>query len=64
MNGIIIDEHFSPEFRNRTRQIIMFATSAMLPDLAETENADNENFEEEVRAFHNKGSLLFWIRSK
>ena len=54
MNGIIIDEH-SPEFRNRTRQIIMFSPSAMLPALAKIESAYNDNIEEEVRAFRNKG---------
>ncbi len=47
MNGIIIDNH-SPEFRNRTKQIIMFATSAMLPALAEIESAYNNHIEEEV----------------
>jgi hypothetical protein len=54
MNGTIIDDH-SPEFRNRTKQIIMFATSAMLPELAEIESAHNDHIEEEVRAFRNKG---------
>ena len=55
IHGIIIDEH-SPEFRNSTRQIIMFATSAMLPALAEVESAYNENIKEGVQAFCNKGS--------
>ena len=47
MKGIIIDKH-SPEFRNSTRQIIMFSTSAMLPALAEVESAYNNNIEEKV----------------
>jgi hypothetical protein len=54
MNGIIIDDQ-SPEFRNRTKQITTFATSAMLPALAEIESVYNDHIEEEVRAFRNKG---------
>ncbi len=56
MNGIIIDDS-SPEFRNIqvTKHIITFATSALLPALAENESAYNDHIEEEVQAFRNKG---------
>ncbi len=44
MNGIIIDEN-SSQYKNRTKQIIMFETSAMLPALAEIESAYNNHIE-------------------
>ena len=50
MNGIIIDQ-VSPEFRNRTRKILMFSPSAIIPALAEIESAYNDVIEKEVRAF-------------
>ena len=54
MNGIIIDEN-SPEYRNRTKQIIMFEPSAMLPALAEIESAYNDHIVDEIRTFRIKG---------
>ena len=61
MNGVIIDE-LSTQFRNQTKQIIMFSPSSMLPALAEIELAYYDYIKDEARTFHNKGPFAIMDR--